>query len=75
MWLKLTLTMYKHHGMPKDIISNRDPIFTSWFWKELMERLGVKLKSSTTYHPQIDGQMKQVNQCLDNYLHCMTFDK
>lgn len=38
--------VYKHHGMPKDIISDKDPIFTSQFWKELMERLGVKLKLS-----------------------------
>lgn len=45
------------HEVPKSIISNRDKMFTSHFWRELMKNKGMKLNLSTTYHPQSDGQM------------------
>ena len=45
----------KLHGTPKYIISNRDRIFTSMMWQELMKALGTKLSMSTAYHPQSDG--------------------
>ncbi|GJW70088.1 ty3-gypsy retrotransposon protein, partial [Tanacetum coccineum] len=41
----------KHHGIPKTIISNRDPIFVSKFWKQLFKASGTKLSHSTAYHP------------------------
>ena len=40
-----------NHGMPKEIISDRDKLFTSKFWKSLIEQLGVKSKLSTSFHP------------------------
>jgi len=43
------------HGVPKKIISYRDAMFTSKFWKELFAGLGTELAFSKTYHPQIDG--------------------
>ena len=43
------------HGVPVSIISDRDPRFTSRFWKGLMKDLGVKLNLSTAYHRQTDG--------------------
>lgn len=43
--------IYKLHGAPKSIISDRDKIFTSSFWREFMRLLGVTLKLSTAYHP------------------------
>ena len=43
------------HGMPKEIVSDRDTKFTSNFWKSLMAGLETKLLFSTTYHPQTDG--------------------
>jgi hypothetical protein len=46
--------IFKLHGMPRDIVSDRDTKFTSSFWKSLMVGLETKLLFSTTYHPQND---------------------
>jgi hypothetical protein len=47
-------TVYKLHGMPEAIISDRDRIFTSKLWKELFKRAEVKLLMSSAYHPQTE---------------------
>jgi hypothetical protein len=51
--------VYRHHGLPRVLISNRDVRFTSFFWTALMKRLGGKLIFSTAYHPQTDGQSER----------------
>jgi hypothetical protein len=56
------------HGVPKTIVSDRGPPFTSRFWKKLHEALGTKLSFSTAYHPQTCGQMERVNQILEDML-------
>ena len=56
------------HGIPKSIISDRDPRFTSNFWRSLQEALGTRLSFSTAYHPQTDGQTERVNQILEDML-------
>ncbi len=47
--------LFKHHGMPDSIVSDRGPKFTSKFWKRLTELCGVKLKMSYSRNPQTDG--------------------
>jgi hypothetical protein len=60
--------VFRLHGMPKEIVSDRDTKFTSNFWKSLMAGLETKLLFSTAYHPQSDGQTERVNQILEDML-------
>jgi hypothetical protein len=60
--------VFRLHGMPKEIISDRDTKFTSKFWKSLMAGLETKLLFSTAYHPQTDGKTERVNQILEDML-------
>ena len=53
--------IFKLHGLPQAIISDRDRIFTSHLWQELFKLSGTDLKLSTAYHPQTDGQTERVN--------------
>lgn len=64
--------VYKLHGLPGAIISDRDPVFTSHFWQELFKFAGSELCMSSAHHPHTDGQTEHVNQCLETYLWCFT---
>jgi transposase InsO family protein len=66
--------VFKLHGLLLIIIIDQDRIFTSQPWQYLFKSLKVKLKFSSTYHPQTDGQSERVNQYLENYLRCLTFE-
>jgi hypothetical protein len=48
--------VFKLHGMPTAMVSDREEMFTSHIWQELFKLLGTNLKMSSAYHPQIDGQ-------------------
>ena len=57
-------TVFRLHGMPETIISDRDPRFVASFWKHLFDLLGTQLCMSTTAHPESDGQTERVNRVL-----------
>ncbi|KAL3499013.1 hypothetical protein ACH5RR_041745 [Cinchona calisaya] len=58
----------KYWGVPRTIVSDRDPRFTGKFWTELFELLGSELNMSTSSHPQTDGQTERANALLELYL-------
>ena len=65
------MDIFKLHGLPKAIVSDRYVKFTSNFSKGLFADLGTKLNFNTAYHPQTDGQTERVKQVLEDMLRCM----
>ena len=62
------------HGIPISIISDRDQRFTSRFWGKLQMTLGTRLKFSTEFHPQTDGQSERVIQIMEDMLRSCVID-
>jgi len=60
--------IFRLHGMPTSIVSDRDAKFTSNFWKALFDLCGVDLRLSSAYHPQTDGQTERTNRTLEQVL-------
>ncbi|GJS87759.1 putative reverse transcriptase domain-containing protein [Tanacetum coccineum] len=71
MYLKEVVTK---HGIPVLIICDRDPRFTSNFWRSLQKALGTSLDMSTAYHPQTDGQSERTIQTLEDMLRACVID-
>ncbi|KAF1327267.1 reverse transcriptase, partial [Globisporangium splendens] len=77
-------TVFRLHGTPQEIVSDRDPRFTARFWAETFALLGTKLSMSTSDHPETDGQTKRVNRVVggvirsyahgfSNWSNCLPF--
>jgi len=60
--------IFRLHGLPRDIITDRGSIFTSDLWKETTKRLGIERRLSTAFHQQTDGQTERTNSTLEQYL-------
>jgi len=60
--------VFKDHGMPLSIVSDRDPRFTGNFWKALNASTGTNLRMSTAYHPQTDGLTERANRTVEQVL-------
>nr|MBC9704328.1 DDE-type integrase/transposase/recombinase [Enterococcus sp.] len=69
---KMMRFIFRLHGIPEDIVSDRGPIFTSKFWGAFASGLDIKLNFSTAYHPQSDGQTERVNQVVEQYIRMYT---
>jgi hypothetical protein len=62
--------IYRLHGMPRTIVSDRDRLFISKFWSELFRLHGTTLAYSSSYHPQMDGKTEVTNRILEAFLRC-----
>ena len=60
--------VFKLHGMPKSLVSDRDTKFTGHFWTALFKAIGTSLDMSTAFHPESDGQTERSNSTIEDYL-------
>ena len=62
------------HGVPVSIVLDRDPRFTTHFWKSFQKAMGTRLIMSTTFHPQTNSQSKRTIQVLEDMLRACVLD-
>ena len=62
------------YGVPREIVSDRDPRFTSTFWRLFQRELGTDTRFSTAYHPQTDGQTERTIQIFEDFLRSCLMD-
>ena len=60
--------IFRLHGLPREIVSDRDPKFTATWWAELWKQLGTTLAMSTPAHPETDGQTERVNRIINEMM-------
>lgn len=67
--------VFKLHGLPEQIVSDRDSRFISHFWRALWQKTGTQLGMSSSYHPQTDGQTERANKTVEEMLRCYVNSK
>jgi hypothetical protein len=67
--------IFKIHGLPREIISDRDTKFSSLFWQELGNLLGTEVKLAVSHHQQTNGGTERVNQTIEDFLRCFVNEK
>jgi hypothetical protein len=67
--------VFKHHGFPKALISDRDTRFTSAYWKAFTDALGIASHMSSAFHPETDGQTERMNRTIEEMLRSYVNDK
>ena len=60
--------VYRHHGLPTDIVRDRGTQWVNAFWKNVCELLNIKRRLSTAFHPQTDGSTERMNQELQHFI-------
>ena len=69
-------TNFRLHGLPRELVSDRDPRFAAEFWRSVFKTLGTHLQMSTSDHPETDGQTERENRVLEEilrgYVHSFT---
>lgn len=68
----LTEHVFRLHGIPSDIVSDRGPQFISQVWKEFCKSFGISVSLTSGFHPQSNGQTERANQDLESTLRCVT---
>uniref|UniRef100_A0A9J8AQI1 Gypsy retrotransposon integrase-like protein 1 n=1 Tax=Cyprinus carpio carpio TaxID=630221 RepID=A0A9J8AQI1_CYPCA len=66
--------VFRIHGFPQDMVSDRGPQFTSRFWKAFGRLIGSSISMSSGFHPQSNGQTERVNQDIEKTLRCLVAD-
>lgn len=69
---RLVWCLFRHHGIPRAIVSDRGPQFVSLMWKRVCELLRITRRLSTAYHPETDGSTERANQVIEHFLRCFT---
>jgi transposase InsO family protein len=64
--------VWKHHGTPQVVVSDKGPQFVTGFTHELYKLLGIKLAMSMAYRPHTNGQTEHIKQVLEGYLRTFT---
>lgn len=69
-------SIFKLHGLPDVIVSDRGTVFMSKFWSSTCQQLHISPAPSTAFHPQTDGQTKKTNGLMEEYLrHFVSFNQ
>ena len=66
--LIFSLNWYCKNGLPSDLVSDRDKLFMSHFWKVLTKLTGISLKMLSTYHPETDGSSEHTNKTMNQLI-------